>query len=153
MIKKWCKCTPQKFYLLVIATTLKDKCYLDSFQYHFSTTKLFLWKTVKRNLQIHLQCTFCFLSVDEIHSHPDVFLDGGPAPGGAIFSSCVDEAEKAMKQEVDVDSEPSGCRENKLSLTIANSECVGRCTLLINRNPSTPTQNCCVFSCQAYTDI
>ncbi|XP_060799996.1 membrane-associated phosphatidylinositol transfer protein 3-like isoform X2 [Neoarius graeffei] len=60
------------------------------------------------------------LIVDEIHSHPDVFLDGGPAPGGAIFSSCVDEAEKAMKQEVDVDSEPSGCRENKLSLTIAN---------------------------------
>ncbi|MCI4385877.1 hypothetical protein PGIGA_G00055730 [Pangasianodon gigas] len=60
------------------------------------------------------------LIVDEIHSHPDVFLDGGCAPGGAAFSSCVDEAEKAMKQEVDDDSEPSGCRENKLSLTIPN---------------------------------
>ncbi|XP_017346482.1 membrane-associated phosphatidylinositol transfer protein 3 [Ictalurus punctatus] len=60
------------------------------------------------------------LIVDEIHSHPDVFLDGGPAPGGAAFSSCVDEAEMAMKQEVDDDSEPSGCRENKLSLTITN---------------------------------
>lgn len=67
---------------------------------------------------------FCFLSVDEIHRHPDVFLDGGPALGGAAFS-CVDEAEKAMKQEVDDDNEPSGCRENKLSLTIDNSECVG----------------------------
>lgn len=56
-----------------------------------------------------------------------------------------------MKQEVDDDSEPSGCRENKLSLTIANSKYVGRRTLLINLNSSTPTQNCCVLSCRVYT--
>ncbi|GAA6109663.1 membrane-associated phosphatidylinositol transfer protein 3-like isoform X1 [Tachysurus ichikawai] len=60
------------------------------------------------------------LIVDEIHSHPDVFMDEGPAPGSAAFSSSEDKAEKAMKQGVDVDSKPSGCRENKLSLTIAN---------------------------------
>lgn len=78
-------------------------------------------------------------------------MDEGPAPGSAAFSSSEDKAEKAMKQGVDVDSKPSGCRENKLSLTIANSECVGRHTLLINLNSSTPTQNCCVLSCQAYT--
>lgn len=89
----------------------------------------------ERIYRLTYSALFCFLSVDEIHSHPDVFLDEGPAPGGAAFTSCEDEAEKAMKQEVDDDSKPSGCRENKLSLTIANSECVGRLTLLINLNP------------------
>lgn len=83
---------------------------------------------------------FCLLAVDEIHSHPEVFLNQGPAPGGAAFSSCVNETEKAMKQEVGDDSKHSGCRENKLILTIANSECVGRRTLLTNLNTSTLTQ-------------
>ncbi|KAM9468846.1 membrane-associated phosphatidylinositol transfer protein 3-like [Clarias gariepinus] len=58
------------------------------------------------------------LIVDEIHSHPDVFLDEGRAPSGAAFPSCVDEAEKAMKQEVDNKSEASGCRENNLRFPI-----------------------------------
>ncbi|KAL7831896.1 hypothetical protein AOLI_G00294440, partial [Acnodon oligacanthus] len=71
------------------------------------------------------------LIADDIHSHPDVFLDGSPAPGAAPPPSSpkADETERAVKlmggggrraSLTSMDSQSSGCWESRLSCTIAN---------------------------------
>ncbi|KAI4898724.1 hypothetical protein NFI96_024103 [Prochilodus magdalenae] len=71
------------------------------------------------------------LIADDVHSHPDVFLDGGPALGAAPPPSSpkADEAEKVVKlvggggrraSLTSMDSQSSGCWESRLSCTIAN---------------------------------
>lgn len=72
------------------------------------------------------------LLADDIHGHPDVFLDEETA---FPFSPRVNDAEGTVKQVVgksrrasltSTDSQASGCWESKLSCITANSECVGR---------------------------
>lgn len=68
---------------------------------------------------------------DDIHGHPDVFLDEETV---LPFSLRVNDAEGTVKQVVgrgrrasltSIDSQASGCWESKLSCITANSKCVG----------------------------